>query len=112
MEKILFIAGVNVNPGQGIWLFIYFYYAMIIITVIEKLVIEFISKMSLLAADGREDKKEKSIKELKRLENTDYLINSHVSEHFIEESKIFEEMEAGVAREMGLADALISGLLG
>lgn len=112
LEKILFLAGINVNPGQGVGLFIYFYYVMVIITVIEKLVLQFVQRMGLIEADAKENVARKSIKDLKGLENTEQLINCHVSEHFIEETKIYEEMEAGAPHEMGLADVLMSGLLG
>ena len=74
-EVILFVLGLNVSPGCTLARCIYFYYVMLIINIIEKLIIIFMLKMREMEAEKKKSEEDqKSIKEMTRLENPAYLI--------------------------------------
>ena len=62
IEVVLFVIGINVNAGQNFGLFVYFYYVMLIINVVEKAIIFFIKESRDIEAEDEEgDSKVKSI---------------------------------------------------
>ena len=67
LELGLYVIGINVNPGGQLALYIYFYYVMLIINTIDKLIIIFIDKISMLAADEDENGLKQTISELPAL---------------------------------------------
>jgi len=53
IEIVLFVLGINVNPGSGLAAYIYFYYIMLIINVIEKLILIYIERINVMQAEER-----------------------------------------------------------
>jgi ABC-type multidrug transport system fused ATPase/permease subunit len=83
IEIILFILGIN--SGSDFGDYVYFYYVMLIINIIEKLTIYFSEKLMSHEHQISEEGEAKDAKRLPTLENPDYLINCYISENFIRE---------------------------
>lgn len=72
----------GVNTGHDLGNYIYFYYVMLIINIIEKVTITFTSQL-LVHEEEEKHSAIEDIKQLPKLENPDYLINCYVTEDFI-----------------------------
>lgn len=81
IEIGLFLLGVNSGPDFGNY--VYFYYVMLLINIIEKLTIAFSERMLHHQHEAGENEENKDVAQLPKLENPFYLINCQVSEDFI-----------------------------